>query len=516
MSLVIYNTLNTKKEEFKPLNKDRVTMYVCGVTPYGPAHLGHARCYVTFDTIRRYLEYKGYKVQYIQNITDIDDKIIKQSQEQNIPWQKISERYTQDYFEVMGRLNIQGIDCYPRATEYIEKMQEVIQVLINRGFAYTVGGNVYFSVRKFDKYGELSHRSLEGMRSGIRIEVEEAKRDPLDFALWKRAKEGEPFWDSPWGPGRPGWHIECSTMSLDCLGETLDIHGGGADLIFPHHENEIAQSESYTGKEFVRYWIHNGFVTLKREKMAKSLGNVFNLQDIFRKYKDLFEIHNESQISQIVRLFLLSQHYRSPIDFSEDKLAQARKNWERICFTLEDIELDDYDNAIARGHITKSLKQDKTIDKIISEFEQVMNDDFNTAQGLAVVYKFISLINERIGFKEHLPWLKLARLKIKELLDNILGLKYIPSGFQRQLDTTEIIVDEINEEGARKNKNWQKTDFQKEQKMRVRIVDSFVEEREEARRNKDWERADVLRKKLDQMGFIIEDTPRGTRLRRKR
>ena len=490
MSLVIYNTLKAKKEEFNSLNKNKVNMYVCGVTPYGPAHLGHARCYVTFDTIRRYLEYKGYKVKYIQNITDIDDKIIKQSQQENIPWKDLSEKYWQDYIVVMNKLNIKDMDCYssvtsryPRATEYIQEMQKIIQALIDKGFAYAVDGSVYFSVRKFNGYGQLSHRDFEGMRSGVRIKIEEAKKDPLDFVLWKKAKEGEPFWPSPWGPGRPGWHIECSTMSLKLLGETLDIHGGGADLIFPHHENEIAQSEAYTGKKFVNYWMHNGFVTINKEKMSKSLGNVFNLKDIFEKYQNLFKFYNESQIGQIVRLFLLSQHYRSPVDFFDDKLEQAKKNWKKICFTLEDVELD-YHNAIEKGYDLDILRQDEKIDKIINEFEHAMDDDFNTARALAVVHKFINLINERIGIEEHLPWLKLAREKMIGLLDNILGLKYMVSGVLRDFDGIKII--------------------------------KYKKDREQARKNKDWPESDRIRSELEKMGFVVEDTPQGTRLRRKR
>ncbi len=515
MSLTIYNTLKAKKEEFHPLNNNTVNMYVCGVTPYGPAHLGHARCYVTFDTVRRYLEYKGYEVKYIQNITDIDDKIIKQSQQENIPWKDVSEKYWQDYIVVMNKLNIKDMDCYssvtssyPRATEYIEEMQKIIQALIEKGFAYAVDGSVYFSVRKFNGYGQLSHRDFEGMRSGIRIKIEEEKQDPLDFVLWKKAKEGEPFWPSPWGPGRPGWHIECSTMSLK-LGETLDIHGGGADLIFPHHENEIAQSEAYTGKKFVRYWMHNGFVTINKEKMSKSLGNVFNLKDIFEKYKNLFKFYNESQIGQIVRLFLLSQHYRSPVDFFDDKLEQAEKNWEEICLTLENIECDAFGHAYRKEYIIGSLKQDKVIDKIINEFEQAMDDDFNTARALAVVHKFINIINERIGIEEHLPWLKLTREKMITLLDHILGLKYIPSGFQRQLDSVKIIMNEKNDEGAKKNKDWQKAYPNMAKVIKYKI------DREQARKNKDWPESDRIRSELEKMGFMVEDTPQGIRLKRK-
>ncbi len=495
MSIIIYNTLKAKKEEFHPLNNNTVNMYVCGVTPYGPAHLGHARCYVTFDTVRRYLEYKGYEVKYIQNITDIDDKIIKQSQQESVPWKDVSEKYWQDYIAVMDKLNIKDMDCYssvvsryPRATEYIEEMQKIIQALIEKGFAYAVDGSVYFSVRKSNGYGQLSHRDFEGMRSGVRIKIEEAKQDPLDFVLWKKAKEGEPSWPSPWGSGRPGWHIECSTMSLKLLGETLDIHGGGADLIFPHHENEIAQSEAYTGKEFVRYWMHNGFVTINKEKMSKSLGNVFNLKDIFEKYQNLFEIHNKSQISQIVRLFLLSQHYRSPIDFSGDRLEQAKKNWEIICFTLEDIEYDKYMNAIEKGdnlekNSIEHLKNDKEIDRFVVDFKQVMDDDFNTARALAIIYNFISLINSRVGFNQYLSWLKLAQEKMIELLDNVLGLKYEHSGFQKKLDSAKII--------------------------------KYKRDREQARKNKDWPESDRIRSELEKMGFMVEDTPQGTRLRRK-
>jgi len=318
MTLKVYNSLTGKKEKFTPLRKDKVEMYVCGVTVYDDCHLGHARCYVAFDVIYRYLKHKGYQVKYIQNITDVDDKIIAKAKKEGLGIKgqglrdlkalvkRVAEKYTKEYFKWMDYLKVKRAALYPKATEHIEDMIELVQGLIDKGYAYEVDGDVYFDISKFSSYGKLSGRSLDEMRAGARVEVNERKRNPLDFALWKKAKEGEPIWNSPWGEGRPGWHIECSAMSMKYLGESFDIHGGGQDLVFPHHDNEIAQSEAYSGKPFVKYWLHNGFVTMKGEKMSKSLGNIFTLKKLFQAFPN----------PEVTRLFLLSMHYRSPIDLS--------------------------------------------------------------------------------------------------------------------------------------------------------------------------------------------------------
>src|SRR3989339_481288 len=318
--LIIHNTLSGKKEEFIPFNDSNVNIYVCGITPYDEVHLGHARCYVVFDVIRRYLKYKGYNVKYVQNFTDRDDKIINRSNELKVKSSELAQKYIDDYFSQMKKLNIENADSYPRVTQKILEIIEFIKKIIDNGYAYAVEGDVYFSVRKFKDYGKLSKRNIEDLKVGNRILPGEIKNDPLDFALWKKAKDNEPSWPSPWGEGRPGWHIECSAMSLkEFSSSNLDIHGGGQDLIFPHHENEIAQSEAATGKQFVKYWIHNGFVTINKEKMSKSLGNFFTLREIFDRYEPM-----------VVRYMLLSQHYRQPLDFTEEKLEQAKSAFERL------------------------------------------------------------------------------------------------------------------------------------------------------------------------------------------
>ncbi|MGB9613708.1 MAG: cysteine--tRNA ligase, partial [Candidatus Margulisiibacteriota bacterium] len=337
MGLKIYNTLTRRKEEFIPLNPPEVKMYVCGITPYDETHLGHARAYVTFDVIRRYLEYLGYKVTYIQNITDIDDKIIKKSETISKPeiqdpkqaCAEIAQKYTDSYFEVMDKLKVKRADVYPKATDHIGEMVSWIRGLIEKGYAYVVNGDVYFEVDKFADYGKLSKRKRKDMLAGLpRVEVDPRKKNPLDFALWKKAKEGEPSWESPWGPGRPGWHLECSVMSTKYLGEQFEIHGGGMDLEFPHHENEIAQTEALTAKKpWVKYWIHNGFVTVNKQKMSKSLGNFFTLKEIYEKFDPM-----------VVRFFLLLTHYRSPINYSDKEMGSAQQAYARICKFVEDID----------------------------------------------------------------------------------------------------------------------------------------------------------------------------------
>ena len=327
MALRIYNTLTGKKEDFVPLHENRVGLYVCGVTVYDLCHIGHGRSAVVFDTIYRYLRYRGYEVTYVRNFTDIDDKIIKRANDEGVDFKAIAEKYIEEFNIDMGRLGLEKPSVEPKATEHIPEMIQLISILVEKGFAYQRNGDVFFSVERFKDYGKLSKRNLDEMQAGARVEIDEKKENPLDFALWKASKPGEPSWESPWGKGRPGWHIECSVMSQKYLGETFDIHGGGKDLIFPHHENEIAQSEAATGKPFVRYWIHNGFVNINKEKMSKSLGNILTLKEIFKDW------HPE-----VIRLFLLSHHYRSPLDYSVDSLSEAKAGLDRFYTTLNSIQ----------------------------------------------------------------------------------------------------------------------------------------------------------------------------------
>ena len=458
MTLKVYNTLTKKEEEFKPLHPPKVNMYVCGITPYDETHLGHGRAYVTFDIIFRYLEHLGFKVNYIQNITDIDDKIIKRANGLGKSTEEIASRYTEEYFKVTDALNIRRANKYPKATKHIEDMIEHIKKLIEKGFAYVVDGDVYFEIVKFKDYGKLSGRDKKSMMAGARVEVDERKKDPLDFALWKSSKPGEPSWDSPWGKGRPGWHIECSTMSTKYLGETFDIHGGGLDLIFPHHENEIAQAEAVTGKPFVKYWIHNGFVTVNKEKMSKSLGNFFTLREIFEKFSP-----------EVVRFFLLSTHYRSPINFSDKQLSEAEEALSSIKNTIKN-----YEQLISSKLpvLKKKVNVSNDIETFKKDFETAMDDDFNTAHALAVIFNIVYFMNEQIKAMEFDENVKSLLL---ELLD-ILGI-----------------------------------DIRKSEEKIPSEVKMMIREREEARKKKDFEKADLLRNKLLERGIILEDTPFGVR-----
>ena len=476
MSLYIYNTLTQKKEEFKPLNSKVVNMYVCGVTPYDEVHLGHARCYVAFDVIRRYLEYKGYTVNYIQNFTDIDDKIIKRAQEKNIQPLELAQKNIDAYFQDINVLNIKPALKYPRVTEYIPDIVKIVGKLVNSGHAYVVDGDVYFRVASFPGYGKLSKRELEQLKSGARVDVDERKESPLDFALWKKEKPGEPSWPSPWGNGRPGWHIECSAMSLGELKtDTLDIHGGGQDLIFPHHENEIAQSEAVTGKPFAKYWLHNGFVTINKEKMSKSLGNFFTLKEIYRKYDP-----------QVVRLLLLSQHYRSPIDFSETKLEEMSRAQERFSTALRNLR-EAVDRMSAAMNINEKRVPPALIATAEAKFETAMDDDFNTAEALAVLYEIVTAINIALE-KTDLDLLAvsyLAKTLIK--LGKVLGL--FPTGGTQSVNETLL----------------QGKDITKAE------IEELIAKREEARRNKQWAESDQIRDILSAKGIAIEDTAHGTR-----
>jgi len=470
----VLNTLTNRLEEFEPLNDKKVGIYACGVTVYDLCHIGHARSAVVFDVIVRYLRYRGFDVKFVRNFTDIDDKIINRANKEGVTWKDIAERYTEEYYKDMDRLGIARADVEPRATEHIADMIEIVKALIEKGYAYTVdegeAQSVYFSVEKFPHYGKLSKKKIDELMSGARVDPDERKRSPLDFALWKASKPNEPWWESPWGKGRPGWHIECSAMSLRHIGETLDIHGGGADLIFPHHENEIAQSEAYTGKPFAKYWIHNGFVTIDKEKMSKSLGNVLNIRDLLDMYD-----------AEALRLFLLSSHYRSPIEFSHEYIKEAEATLDRVYSTIWRIE--DFENVEPKDK-SKS-KIELNIRNLKSEFEKAMDDDFNTAKALGVIFEFIKELNrfmdKKPSNKEDLTLLSYAKKIIKEL-GGVLNL------FQRQptqwyRDLLKIKKLEISEE----------------------VINRLIEERVKARKNKDWQKADTIRQQLLSKGIILED-----------
>lgn len=476
MALSLYNTLTQKKEEFKPLNSKVVNMYVCGVTPYDEVHLGHARCYVAFDVIRRYLEYKGYTVNHIQNFTDIDDKIIKRAQEKNIPPLELAQKNIDAYFQDINALNIKPAKQYPRVTEHIPDIIKIVEKLVTSDHAYVVDGDVYFRVASFPSYGKLSKRELDQLKSGARVDVDERKGSPLDFALWKKEKPGEPSWPSPWGNGRPGWHIECSAMSLGELKiDTLDIHGGGQDLIFPHHENEIAQSEAATGKPFAKYWLHNGFVTINKEKMSKSLGNFFTLKEIYKKYDP-----------QVVRLLLISQHYRSPIDFSENKLEEMSRAQERFTTVLNNMR-EAVDRMSAAMNINEKRVPPALIATAEAKFETAMDDDFNTSEALAVLYELVTATNIALE-RNDLDLMEvsyLARTMIK--LGKVLGL--FPTGGVLPANAD-----------ALKSKDINKSE-----------IESLIAQREEARRNKQWAESDRIRDILTAKGIVLEDTAHGTR-----
>jgi cysteinyl-tRNA synthetase len=454
----VYNTLSGKKEEFQPQG-DVVTMYVCGVTPYDDAHLGHAMSYIIFDVIRRYLKFRGYKLKFVQNVTDIDDKIIARANQRGVSTRELAEKYTASYKEDMESLNIEPPDENPYATDVIPDMIEVIQGLIDKGYAYPAGGSVYFRVRNVPDYGKLSHRSLDSMRSGTTCEIGEEKEDPMDFVLWKAAKPGEPKWPSPWGEGRPGWHIECSAMSLRYLGETIDIHGGGQDLVFPHHENEIAQSESFTGKPFVKYWLHNGLVQLGEEKMSKSLGNLITIRDALKKYS-----------ADALRIFILSSYYRSPLTYTEEAIEAAERGADRLR------------QVVGGGGNTAPGTKGIDVEPYRQRYIEAMDDDFNTAQAIATLFDLAREINraDESGLDA-----RKARETLKEL-GGILGLTF-EAPEEEPLDA----------------------DLQER-------INKLIEERIAARKAKNFQLADDIRRSLGELGITLEDTPQGTVWKRKR
>lgn len=478
----VYNTLSGTLEDFEPLNNNFVGIYACGVTVYDLCHIGHARSAVVFDVIVKYLRYKGYNVKFVRNFTDIDDKIINRANKEGVSWKEIAEKYTEEYYKDMDRLGIARADIEPKATEHIEEMIKIVQSLIDKGFAYTVDENesksVYFSVEKFQGYGKLSKKKIDELMHGARVEVDERKKSPLDFALWKASKPNEPWWDSPWGKGRPGWHIECTAMSIKHIGETLDIHGGGADLIFPHHENEIAQSEAYTGKPFAKYWIHNGFVTINKEKMSKSLGNVLNIRDLLDMYD-----------AEALRLFLLTSHYRSPIEFSHEYIKEAEAMLDRFYSTI--MRIDDFEKGSIKGKKPTGLLNEikSAIDNLKSEFEKAMDDDFNTAKALGIIFDLVKEINRFLDKNPPIEEFSIA-LKAKQSIKEIGKVLNL---FQREplqwyRDLLKIKKIPLSEE-----------DIQK-----------LIEQRTLARKNKEWQKADEIRNELLLKGIVLEDKPDGT------
>ena len=490
--LKLYNTLTRKKEIFKPMKPGQVHMYVCGPTCYDYAHLGHARAYVAFDIVNRYLRYKGLKVTYVQNITDVEDKIIKRANEEKTNPLALAARFAQEFNTDMDALGIQKPDFQPKATESLPEIIDLIRGLIEKGFAYHVDGDVYFSVSKAKNYTKLSGMNLDEMETGKRIEASTLKDEPLDFALWKKAKKGEIFWDSPWGAGRPGWHIECSAMSMKYLGETLDIHGGGQDLIFPHHTNEIAQSESYTGKKFVKYWLHNGFVTVNKAKMSKSLKNFSTIRELLKRYD-----------ASTLRFFLLSTHYRSQIDFADIYLEQAKTNLDKLLNTINNIK---HALGVATGE--KETPADKKISKEITriktEILSALDDDFNTSIALAKLFELSKLANKYIEDK-HTSKVLRKFLEEFEDLDNIFNL-FNPAEPQ----VTEAIIDSVTK--LVKDLKSDKTKF----KTFGDLMNLVIEIRDQARTNKDYDKSDRLRNELDKLGIILEDTKKGVKWKLKR
>jgi cysteinyl-tRNA synthetase len=489
MAVKIYNTLAGKKEPFRPLKNKSVRMYVCGVTVYDRCHLGHARSAIVFDMIRRYLRFRRYKVRYVRNFTDVDDKIIQRANREGRPWTEIVQKYLAAYQEDMKRLGVEKPDREPRATEHIPNMIRLIERLVRRGFAYSVDGDVYYRVEKFKGYGKLAKRKSDELLAGARVEVDERKKSPLDFALWKAAKPGEPFWDTPWGPGRPGWHIECSAMSMKLLGESFDIHGGGMDLIFPHHENEIAQSEAATRRPFVRYWVHNGFVNVNQEKMSKSLGNFFTIQEIFEKSN-----WPETVTAEVLRYFLLSTHYRSPIDFSDEALKAAKAGLNNFYILFQ--KLDEV--KAMKG--TRDAQLEKSLKAFASSFEKAMDDDFNTAGAIAQLQKLRNEVNRALDLGLSAKTASKAKETILKY-GAVLALLRVPLKEWRHEYVLNAEPGEYQVTGVPAKLSVSFND---------ETVNKLVVERAEARRRNDWARADAIRKQLADSGVILEDRPDGT------
>lgn len=460
----ILNTLTRRKEEFVPINEGKVGIYVCGPTVYDYIHIGNARPMIVFDTLRRYLEYKGYDVNYVSNFTDVDDKIIKRANEEGVDASVISERYIAEVKKDMAALNVREATTHPKATEEIPDMIEMVKTLIEKGYAYEVNGTVYFRTRKFKDYGKLSKKNIDDLRSGNRdllVSGVDEKEDPLDFVLWKPKKEGEPSWPSPWGDGRPGWHLECSVMSKKYIGDVIDIHAGGEDLIFPHHENEIAQSEAANGTEFARYWMHNGFLKINNEKMSKSLGNFFTVREIAEKYP-----------LQVIRFFMLSAHYRSPLNFSADLVEASKNGLERILTAVDRLK----SISGTEGEVDKAVADE--MDAFVKKYEAAMGDDLNTADAISVIFELVKYANVNVTEDSTKSTVELVLNTVTKLCD-ILG-----------------IITEKKEEILDSD------------------IEALIEERQAARRAKNFARADEIRDQLSDMGIILEDTREGVKWKR--
>lgn len=459
----VYNTMTRQKEEFTPLHEGVFNIYVCGPTVYNFIHVGNARPPITFDTLRRYLMYKGYKVNYVQNITDVDDKIINLANEEGSTLEAISRKYEEEFLKDIAGLNVLPATVHPRATEHIQEMLDIIALLIEKGYAYArPNGDVYFRAAKFEEYGKLSHQPLEDLESGARIDVNEDKENPMDFALWKGAKEGEPAWDSPYGPGRPGWHIECSAMAKKHLGETIDLHAGGVDLVFPHHENEIAQSECSSGKEFARYWMHNGFLNIDNQKMSKSLNNFFKVREVADEYG-----------YEVIRYFMLTGHYRSPLNFTREIMDQNVAALERLYTARNNLDF-----AISKAEADGATVLVDRANEAIAKFEAAMDDDLNTPDALAALFDLTREINTESGKAS-----KTALEKAAEAFDTMTGVL----GILYNRDTDEIPED----------------------------VQKLADARVQARADKDWKKSDELRDEIAKLGYVVEDTAQGQKLNKK-
>lgn len=460
----ILNTLTRRKEEFVPINEGKVGIYVCGPTVYDYIHIGNARPMIVFDTLRRYLEYKGYDVNYVSNFTDVDDKIIKRANEEGVDASVISERYIAEVKKDMAALNVREATTHPKATEEIPDMIEMVKTLIEKGYAYEVNGTVYFRTRKFKDYGKLSKKNIDDLRSGNRdllVSGVDEKEDPLDFVLWKPKKEGEPSWPSPWGDGRPGWHLECSVMSKKYIGDVIDIHAGGEDLVFPHHENEIAQSEAANGTEFARYWMHNGFLKINNEKMSKSLGNFFTVREIAEKYP-----------LQVIRFFMLSAHYRSPLNFSADLVEASKNGLERILTAVDRLK----SISGTEGEVDKAVADE--MDAFVKKYEAAMDDDLNTADAISVIFELVKYANVNVTEESTKATVELVLNTVTKLCD-ILGI--ITEKKKEILDSD---------------------------------IEALIEERQSARKAKNFARADDIRDQLSDMGIILEDTREGVKWKR--
>ncbi|PRR80026.1 Cysteine--tRNA ligase [Clostridium liquoris] len=459
----IFNTLTRKKEEFIPIKPGEVNMYVCGPTVYNYFHIGNGRTFIVFDTVRRYMEYRGYKVNFVQNFTDIDDKMIKKANEEGITVKELGDKFIDEYYKDADALNIERATANPRATEFIDEIIQFVKDLIDKGYAYEVNGDVYFETKKFGQYGKLSGQNLEDLQAGVRIDVDERKKDPIDFAIWKNQKPGEPAWESPWGMGRPGWHIECSCMAYKLLGETIDIHAGGYDLIFPHHENEIAQSECRTGKPFAKYWMHSAFLNINNQKMSKSLNNFFTARDILKKYD-----------SDVIRLFMLSGHYRTQLNFSEELLESTKAGLERLYNAIGNLEnlLDEVKEEKIKENEKDYIKK---IDEYRDKYIEKMDDDFNTADAIAVIFDMVRDINTNIDADSS-----------KELIKHSLDLIRELGGPLGILQNS--VKENLDEE-----------------------IEKLIEQRQQARKEKNWALADKIRDELKDRGIVLEDTPQGVR-----